>query len=370
MKLLKKGESGQALILALAMLALGSLIIVPTLNLASTNLKYNQLIERETFEAYSADSGVDYGLCEVYNNPVAYQETPLQESFVMNNRTVNVTVEYMPVMGAYKITSTATSASDRSTTIESYIIIDVGLFGNAFACDGNLSISQTQLTGDASCDVFANGNISLMQSTVDGDVTAAGTVTKTQSTVTGEINQHVPTVEFPVIDPQPHIDAALEGGTCGSISWTFKNQTLGPKYINGNLTITGSDVELQGTVYVTGHVEISMASEITGFGDIVAAGYIRMSQSGFVVDNPDTLPLVMSLNSYINLTQMLGYLGGIQAVLYAPNGTITLIQSNVYGAVAADSISVSQSQIFYPATLKGRADLPGAGLKSISYGYK
>ena len=38
MNLLKKGESGQALATVLVLLALGSLIVVPTLNLAGTSL--------------------------------------------------------------------------------------------------------------------------------------------------------------------------------------------------------------------------------------------------------------------------------------------------------------------------------------------
>ena len=69
MKIMKNRESGQALVLALILLALGSLIIVPGLNLSTISLKYHQTIESKTLEGYSADAGVEYALCKLYNDP-------------------------------------------------------------------------------------------------------------------------------------------------------------------------------------------------------------------------------------------------------------------------------------------------------------
>ncbi|GAJ00597.1 unnamed protein product, partial [marine sediment metagenome] len=59
MNLLKNGQSGQALVMALVLLALGSLLVVPILDLAGTSLNYHQVIEKDTLETYSADSGVE-----------------------------------------------------------------------------------------------------------------------------------------------------------------------------------------------------------------------------------------------------------------------------------------------------------------------
>ena len=56
MKLAKKGQSGQALIMALILLALGSLLVVPLLGQSFTNLKYHGMIQQETLQVYSADS--------------------------------------------------------------------------------------------------------------------------------------------------------------------------------------------------------------------------------------------------------------------------------------------------------------------------
>jgi len=108
MKLLKNGQSGQALVMALILLVLGSLIIVPILNLASTSLNYHRVVQRNTLETYAADSGVDYALCELGNDPEGYKTEVLQDSFIVNDRTVDVTTEYMGD-DIYKITSIATT---------------------------------------------------------------------------------------------------------------------------------------------------------------------------------------------------------------------------------------------------------------------
>ncbi len=103
MKLLKSRESGQTMVMALILLAVGSLMVVPMLNQSFTNLGYHQSIECRTLTSYSADSGVEYVLCKLYNAPGAYTETPLQESFNLNDRTVSVTAEYVGG-GIYDIT--------------------------------------------------------------------------------------------------------------------------------------------------------------------------------------------------------------------------------------------------------------------------
>lgn len=375
MKLAKKGQSGQALVMALILLALGSLVITPLLMQGTANLKYHDMIQQETLRAYSADSGIEYALCEVYEDPEGYQPT---HSYVINNTTVDVTIEYVPSIPAYRLTSTATSANNRSTTIETYVIIEIGLFGNAFACNGNLLVFQTTLSSPdnpGEFDIYVAGDVSLTnKALVDGDVVSTGVVTiDSTSDVSGDIIEEAELLEFPAIDAQPHRDAALAGDTFNG-TYTAGGP-LGPLYINGDLDIKGAaDTVLEGTVYVTGNVTMDHQS-IKGWGDLVAEGGIIMITYAFNPDNLLSLPLIMSINGDISLktnenTGDTGKDSGTQAVLYAPDGVIYLDNVNVYGSVAAKDIEVRNSNINYPATLKGRADLPGAGLATISYGYK
>jgi len=381
-KLPKNRESGQALIMALILLALGGLLVVPGLNLAMTNLKYHDMIQGETLRAYSADSGVAYGLYEVYNNPEEYQSASLHYSYDINNTTVDIAVSYNATLGLYKITSTATSPNNRSTTIETYVIIEIGLFGNAFACNGNLEVISTDLASldnPGEFDIYVNGNVDLKDSSVDGDVAYTGVLTMDGSSfINGERFPGAEVLEFPAIDPQPHIDAALAGpsGNYTPPGGVYTaGGALGPIYINGDLDIRlEADTVLEGTVYVTGTVTFDHQT-IKGWGDIVAEGNIIMSTYAFNPDNLLSMPLLMSINGDISLDHD-GNVGDegkeefTQVVLYAPDGKILLVLVTVTGSVAARDITVNQSYIYYPATLKGRADLPGAGLETISYGYK
>ena len=97
MKLLSKGESGQALILALVLLLIGGLMIPPLLALASTGLKTSQVYEQKTGELFAADSGVEDAIWKIvhdgsldalaYYDPYLYT-LPQQ----VNDLSVNVTV--------------------------------------------------------------------------------------------------------------------------------------------------------------------------------------------------------------------------------------------------------------------------------------
>ena len=155
MNLLKNGQSGQALVMALVLLALGGLLVVPILDLAGTSLNYHQVIEKDTLETYSADSGVEYALCKLGNDPEGYQANLLQDSFTINSRNVDVSAQYLGD-DIYKITSTATTDSSSSTTIESYVHIPPypSFFNNAISSKGVVTIRPG---GEVFGDVQYNG---------------------------------------------------------------------------------------------------------------------------------------------------------------------------------------------------------------------
>ncbi|MDZ4245991.1 MAG: hypothetical protein U1D67_02610, partial [Dehalococcoidia bacterium] len=61
---------------------------------------------------------------------------------------------------------------------------------------------------------------------------------------------------------------------------------------------------------------------------------------------------------------------GTMAIIYAANGYISLNNVDIKGSVAATLISLNNDTIAYPAELRGRADLPGAGLDTVTYTFK
>lgn len=382
MKLMRNRQSGQILILVLILLALGPLLVIPMLRQGATSLKYHQIIEQDTLNAYSADAGIQNGYYEVYNDPEAVQGTGFTESRVINNTTVDIAVSYNATLGAYKITSTATSPDNKSTTIESYVLVDIGLFGNAFACEGDINIIHSDLYSDSEggCDVYVNGNVDVDQSNIDGEIFASGTIDVDEHSSVIDTHEGEDVLAFPDIDVQPHIDAAQEG------EWRDEDlvldggsHTLGPIYImNGHkLEIKdNAEVTLAGTVYVEGDVSI-VHSDISGYGDLVATGSISFDHFTYTTNATATLPLILSTSGDIAISQ--GESPGedydIEAVLYAPEGKIDLNgdSSNIMdvrGSVAAETITVNYGNIHYPAAVKGRPDLPGAGLAPMTYGYK
>ena len=61
-------QRGQALILVLIALALGSLLITPTLRYVNTGLLETRISKQQLFEQYAADAAVEYGLWQLKYN--------------------------------------------------------------------------------------------------------------------------------------------------------------------------------------------------------------------------------------------------------------------------------------------------------------
>ena len=365
MQLPKNRESGQVLIMALILLAVGGLLVVPGLNLASTSLSYHQLIEGKTLESYSADSGVQYGLGKLRNDPEGYKTSPLEESFTLNGLTIDVTVEHISGI-VHKITSTATSDSGRSTTIECYTSTTSGLLKNVVVSNGNMQMQETvvyAVAGDA--DMFINGDLQLQDSTVNGSVTYIGTLSMSNSVVTGELTQGGEPEELPPIDAQYWEDAAKSGGTNNGIL-QIKDEVdyhLGPLYITGDLQIQNSSVILDGTVYVVGNIQMQGNSNITGSSVVVAEYLIQLQGTSYDTEN---IPIIMSV--YNDITVQANSLIG--AVLYAPNGDITIQDnSEIYGSVIGNFVQIQRSTLIYTADVQSTEGVPGSQVSIFTYSY-
>ncbi len=91
-----RNEEGQAMILALILLAVGGLIIAPLLSYMSTGLKVGQVYEENMAELYAADAGVEDGIWRIQNDV----SLPLDVGDIVtypitggvNNKAVNVTI--------------------------------------------------------------------------------------------------------------------------------------------------------------------------------------------------------------------------------------------------------------------------------------
>ncbi len=86
LKKILKGEAGQAFPIVLAMLVIGGLTIVPSLNLTFTSAKTSQMLEGGTKGTYAADAGVEETLWALANG----ESPPTQLPGNINDMQVNI----------------------------------------------------------------------------------------------------------------------------------------------------------------------------------------------------------------------------------------------------------------------------------------
>ena len=359
------------MVMALILLAVGSLLVVPMLNQSFTNLGYHQSIECRTLTSYSADSGVEYVLCKLYNAPGAYTEEDLNESFNLNDRTVNVTAEYTGG-GIYKITSVASGGGCGSTTIVPYVNLSAGSFAFAIAAKDYMHIDNTtvdSLPDPGEANIHSNGNIDLVGAltVVNGDASAVGTISG-QDSVIGIVTEGSAEITFPGDYSELYEMMAREGEDSpweGNYIVTGGTEYLGPLYINGDLKVENATLILEGTVYVTGMISVEYGN-LDGEQTVVAEGNIGIEQGAV---RSGIIPLIICTKVDGEIYSEWGTT--VDGVLYAPYGSIRLENGvNLYGAAGGKTVNIQDCTITYAKELQGRQDLPGGELTTISYSYK
>ena len=138
---LKTDEKGQAMILALILLVVGSLILTPLLGFMGTGLLAAQSIETKMDEFYAADAGMENALWKLENDPPADYPYPLPMPDV-NSKSVTVTIDDLGY-SFYKITSAA-----GGTEIIAYVTIVLGLIEGDFNATFDIDDQNVIATGD------------------------------------------------------------------------------------------------------------------------------------------------------------------------------------------------------------------------------
>jgi len=104
---IKRGEAGQVLPAVLAMTALGSMLIVPTLNYVSTSIKTGEMVEEELKGLYAAEAGTEDAIWKMANDPpgsfpYSYQLTDI------NGMTVSIVINEVTTVSGKDIGATGT----------------------------------------------------------------------------------------------------------------------------------------------------------------------------------------------------------------------------------------------------------------------
>jgi hypothetical protein len=369
MRIIKNAQSGQAILMALILLALGSLLVVPLLDQLFTNIKYNQLIDCKTLNDYAADAGIQYAMNEIYNDPCTYTQSPLKEGFVINGRTVNVTAEYLE-SDLFSINSTAHSSECAKTTITSLIKLSRGTFAYVVAAKDFIKIEKSIVDSypePGRGNIYSNNTIEIegpeADTRVNGDAFAVNTITG-QGYITGDVIEYADPIEFSDARAELYETIAKKGGTHnGNLEFSGGDtHYVGPLYITGDLMVhANTTVILEGPIYVLGSVQVDNG-HIDGNEHILCEGSVQIHGGGY---GSESVPVFIALFGNIQLQGPT-----VDSVLYAPQGSIQLDNLQLNGALGGLQCIINNSTVCYTEEVYCRTDLPSTEIYSLMYSYE
>ena len=295
-------ERGRILAWTLVVLGLGSLLIPPLLTRVSASLIASRAIEEGLKEQYAADSGVEYALLQLQNGIATGQN-----SYTLNKKVVDVTWgEY--VTATYKIISKATShINGSSTTIESYVSLEVidfsWLLENPFSGSTQVTIQSDSEAGGAalSSGTLDYDNAAIIPPSVGAEDTDSGPGLDDLSTFFFGQVEDLPPYPYETIDIATNsVGPLYRVGNLDIISSedNLTGMIEGIVYVAGDLAIgqTNQDFRLNlngQTIYVEGAVRIGDKCTILGSGCIIAEGDIFFMP--YIESGADDFVFVMSV---------------------------------------------------------------------------
>jgi hypothetical protein len=356
MKAMIKGQKGQALVLALILLALGGLIIGPLLSYVNTGLTAGGVYERKAGELYAADAGAEDAIWRIQNNIglcVGRNYTTYNMSDV-NGQNVQVIIRYKPGP-AYFIESK--TVGDGSTTEINAYIIGTSVFGDYSGITNHVITSQ--------------GDINL----------------KPGDEITPSEGDNAPVSNYNLSWPTAAelcdwYGEDVEGEeSYGSDIMTLNGDTeLGPFYRDGDLEIksgaTGITVTLTGTIYITGNTLIGVHGndftlDLNGYAIFVASnatdpknaleigGKCTLVGVGAIIAVGD---IYFAPNTEAGVTDPIFIMSVIGTSLVQPGG-------DFYGSIAG-SVEVDlwpNTSLNYPGSGFGTINFPGCTAGKFVY---
>ncbi len=109
---MRKKQAGQAFILVLIVLAIGTLLVIPTLRLSIGALKYITIVESQTKGLYAADAAQEYILWKLMYDGFGSQFTPENDTEQLNFNVCDVSLDVTVVMRATEATGGADLATE------------------------------------------------------------------------------------------------------------------------------------------------------------------------------------------------------------------------------------------------------------------
>ncbi len=345
MKRFGNPESGQAMMVAtMFFLVVSTTIIFGLVGpiVREQKIVSSLLLSRQSY--YVAEAGVEDAIYRIKTaKPIS-----ASESLTIGGSSATIAISDTP---EGKNIIAIGDASERIRKIESNLTVGEGV---TFHYGIQVGVGGLQLSNNSGVNgnVYSNGNISGSNgSFITGSAFAVGSISGVN--VSGEEESGVAPAIFPIVDTQitGWKDEAAAGGTVGSQTLSGTNNTLGPKKINGNLTLSNNArLTVTGTLWITGNLVLSNTSQVR-----LSAGY-GLADGIIIVDGTSTLSndsvfsgsgaegsyiMLLSTNSTGSAVILSNNAGAV--ILYAPNGTVQLSNNAEVKQISAKTIYLSNN---------------------------
>ncbi|MGB9609156.1 MAG: hypothetical protein ACPL3E_02150, partial [Minisyncoccia bacterium] len=237
------------------------------------------------------------------------------EAQVINNNGSEKTIEatgYFPNKANFKAKKTIRAVITKSPGASSF------RYGAQSGLGGVELNSNAIIFGN----VYSNGNIvCYSNSYIDGDGFAVGTINPINCP-RGQSKTNVSPVDLPYFDTNYWISQAESGGIInGNVSYNSGENYLGPKRINGNLTLnTNSSLIITGPIYVTGTVELNSNTKIKLDDSFDTDGTVILAENKISINNnalilrPESFANLNPINDSNNQWNVIGATYGWQAI--------------------------------------------------------
>lgn len=346
--LLSSANRGQAALLAVIFFVALTLAMLGGFSaLAFAELRAARVAERSKQSYVFAEGALEDALYRVRSGMQVAETLTYADGVLRATSAVTDTIDgkLVVVIAAQPLAerSVAAALSPPVPTVFNYAS-QVGDFGLEM-------FSSTVINGN----VFTNGNIlGFSNSRINGDAMAAGTISSPAPIITGARSEKVAAVALPVIDTAYwEAQANINNNPInGDAQYNGGSHTLGPRRINGNLTLNdGAQLTITGPLYITGDLSLGSNTVIGLDASFASSSKVALVEGTINFDiNASAVATGASPPGYLILVSLrsgdaieLNANTQVAAIPYAPNGWVSMNSNSNTTAIAGRGIRLNSN---------------------------
>lgn len=370
-----RGEEGQAAMISVVFFLFISLAVVGAFSFfAASELRIARTFEKSKQSYIFAEGAMEDAVYRIRS------DKNMPSSLVYQEGDAQATITVTDIGGAFneKEINIAGVQVDASRKLKTTLIESEGAVFNYGSHVGEFGL-QMDSNARVNGNVFSNGNITgLSNSVINGDAIAVGSISSPDPQVSGTKTESADPIPLPNIDidywkAQANINS---DPIQGDVSYGSGSSTLGPRKIEGNLSLSGQAIlTVTGALHITGNFSMDSNTQLhidESFGSqsliIVVDGTVLLSSNSAIfttASSPKGYLVVISLDSSASAIEINSN-SPIGGVAYAMNGWLTIDSNGEITAVVGKGVYLnSNAELNYDL---GLADIRFSGGPSGGWG--